>query len=164
MQRLKTIYLSAPVLLILICTIASTVSVLAVTFWTGNQITTVDFGNGGVATYKDIALPTAFFETPTSHTEQYALNVTTQTNDQKMVFTQTSTQRTNLNSNFDTFTVTVSLHSSGVVFTWNLLTDLTAEIPISTLGTYEYDYAYDYTTSQSSGSFALDWDLALMSV
>jgi hypothetical protein len=163
MKNLKPTF--APLLLLTILTLSSSVAVFAVTYWHDTQTTTVSFGEGGTATFQNVALPVAYLQTPTQYLEANALNISTYVDNTQMVLTQTTSQRTNLLSNFDTFILTVKVAGTGTVaVTWDLLLADTVVIPLTVAGSYGFDYDYSYTGKQSSGTLAIDWDLDLVSV
>jgi hypothetical protein len=162
-MKWKLLVKTTPFVLALTWALVSTGLVLAVTYWNDTQTITQSFGEGGTATFKNLALPVAYLQTPDQHIEQDALNVTTYVPNTTFTLSQTTSQRTNIGNSYVSFILVVrDAVTNTVAGTFDMKLDLTCTIPLALAGSYNYDYEVSYESLVSSGTVSLDLSLSLI--
>lgn len=147
---------------LLMLSIIMTSALALVNYWEGTQTITQSFGEGGVAVYKNLALPVAYLGTPDSYMESGALNVTTYVENTVFSWTQTSSQRTNAQGFYNALTLTIKdTNTDAVLATMDLLLDLSQTVALSGAGDYPMYYEIGFESKVSSGTFQIDLALSL---
>lgn len=112
---------------------------------------------GAIITEKNFTLSTANGMIPMTHTEEYALSVTTRISPLTLTISQTVDQKNSLNDKFSVLKLHVRKHGETVDFIFiNLLTETSKSQDLPTISEYLFDYYFEYTAKTLTADTNVD--------